>query len=81
MPVSEHPIFVTFSAPTCQVILSGFDVGEITDRAVAYVIPRLPARNTLKVTIQIKQAGADDRIRSAIEIAIAKKRGESHHVV
>ncbi|MCJ2042883.1 hypothetical protein MKK55_28630 [Methylobacterium sp. J-059] len=81
MPVSEHPIFVTFNAPTWQVTLSGFDVGEVTDRAIAYVIPRLPARNMLKVTIRTKQAGAEDQIRAGIEAAIAAERSRRGHMV
>ncbi|TXN08929.1 hypothetical protein FV222_00210 [Methylobacterium sp. WL103] len=74
MPVSEHPIAITFNAPDWSMTLNGFDVGELTDRAVAYLMPRLPAPHTLKVRIVTQQPMAEERIRQAIENAVREGR-------
>ncbi|TXN08932.1 hypothetical protein FV222_00225 [Methylobacterium sp. WL103] len=76
MRVSAHPIVVTFGAPTWSTTLNGFDVGKFTDRAVAYLTPRLSAPHTLKVSIDTQQPGAEAQIRKAIEDAVLKVRAD-----
>lgn len=74
MPVSDHPIAVTLIYPNSKITLKGFDVGEISQRAIAYMRQHIAAEGAPRIKVETEQQGAAFTVRKAIEDAIARER-------